>query len=86
MKAAKMVDEICDAICVNFENEMYAMYNISNIEEGYLLTVNFVWYADENNYTDDGVDNNLMSDEEIEKMENAINDAFADVLGSYIYN
>ena len=86
MKAAKMVDEICDAICVNFENEMYAMYNISNIEEGYLLTVNFVWYADENNYTDDGVDNNLMSDEEVEKMENAINDAFADVLGSYIYN
>ena len=86
MKAAKMVDEICDAICVNFENEMYAMYNISNIEEGYLLTVNFVWYADENDYTDDGVDNNLMSDEEVEKMENAINDAFADVLGSYIYN
>ena len=87
MKAVKMVEELCNVFNMNFENEMYAMYTISNIEEGYLLTVNMIRYDDENNNTaDDDVANNLMSDEEVEKMENAINDAFADVLGSYIYN
>ena len=84
LKAVTMVGELCDAFSNRFEDEIYAMYNVSKIEEGYLLTVNMVWYADENqNTTEDTTP--LMNDEEIEKMENAINDAFSDVIGSYNY-
>ncbi|MBQ6231823.1 MAG: hypothetical protein IJJ74_12010 [Eubacterium sp.] len=82
MKALKMVEEISDSFSMKYESSLYVMYNVVNVEEGYLLTVNMEWYIDgDDNYTDDNPLDDIISDEDIEKMENAVSDAFSDVLG-----
>ena len=85
IKAVKMITELTNRLNESYADKLFINVNVARSAEGILVAVCFSWYDDDDTTAAKVVDKDALSEEDKQKMEDAINYAFSDIIGDYTF-
>ena len=79
-----MITELTNRLNESYADKLFINVNVARSAEGILVAVCFSWYDDDTTAAK-VIDKDALSEEDKQKMEDAINDAFSDIIGYYTF-